>query len=289
MAISVVLNTCNDAKLLPKVLSCLKGFDEIVVCDMESTDNTVEIARSFGARVVTFPKNQYNHSEPARNYAISQARHDWVLVVDADELVSQDLRQYLYKFILKPGNVKGIYIPRMDFILDRFCRSVYPDYRMRFFARDNVKWPPEIHSHPIIYGEVSKIPSNRSKLAIVHIPPTVEEMIERSNRYTSLEAYKMNGCKVSTFSLLFYPFIRFFSVYFGKAAFRCGTAGLIFAVDASVREFYRLAKLYEEKVRHNIVGGDFGELPEEVAQEKIRLIKELRENLKKADIVCDAS
>ncbi len=289
MAISVVLNTYNAAKSLQKVLSCLKGFDEIVVCDMESTDNTVDIARSFGAKVISFPKEQHKHCGPARNFAIRRASNEWVLVVDADELVSQDLRQFLYKFIRKPGNVKGVYIPRMNFILDRFHRSAYPDYRMRFFARDYVDWSPEFHARPVVEGEVYKIPSNRHNLALVHIPPTVEGMIERSNRYTTLEAYKMNPRKITSLSLLYYPFIRFFNVYLGKAAFRCGTAGLILATNASVCEFYRLAKLYEEKVRHNIVGGDFGDLPDEVALEKIRLIKELRKNRKKAGMVYDNS
>ena len=288
MAISVVLNTYNAAKSLRKVLSCLKGFDEIVVCDMESTDDTVDIALDFGAKVVTFPKGHHEHCGPARNFAIRCASNEWVLVVDADELVTADLRKYLYKFIHKPGNVKGVYIPRKNYILDRFRRAAYPDYRLRFFLRDSVNWPPEFHARPIVEGDLFKIPSNRHNLALVHIPPTVEGMIERANRYTTLEAYKRPPRKITSFSLLFYPLLRFFSIYFGKAAFRCGTAGFILSANVSISEFYRLAKIYEEKVRHNIVGGDFGDLPEEVAHEKIRLINELRNNRRKADMVCDA-
>lgn len=274
MAISVVLNTYNASKLLPKVLSAVKDFDEIVVCDMESTDDTVEIARKHGARVVTFPKKHYNRCEPARNYAISQARNEWVLVVDADELVTPDLRQYLQKFITKPGNVKGLYIPRKNFILDRFRRSTYPDYNMRFFMRDCVDWPPEIHSKPIIKGEVSKIPSNRRNLALIHIPPTVEGMIERDNRYTSAEADMMEKRPVNGFHLLFSPFIKFISEFIGRGSFRCGTAGLIAAINRSTCEFYRLAKLYEDNVRHKIADGAYGDLPTTVAQEKIRRLHE---------------
>lgn len=87
MAISVIINTYNSALHLAKVLDSVSDFDEVVVCDMESTDNTVEIAKSKGARVVTFPKKHYTYCEPARNFAISQARFDWVFVVNADELV----------------------------------------------------------------------------------------------------------------------------------------------------------------------------------------------------------
>lgn len=270
MAISVVINTYNAAKRLPAVLSCLKGFDEILVCDMESTDNTVETARSFGATVVTFPKKNYNYCEPARNYAISQARYEWVLVVDADELVSPELRRYLQKFTQKPGNVKGIYIPRKNYVFDRFHRSTYPDYSMRFFARNSVDWPADIHSHPIINGEVSKIPSNRQNLALVHIPPTVEEMIDRANRYTSIEAQEMHPHKVSGIELLSRPFLKFFGEYFGKAAFRCGTAGLIASINGSVCEFYRLAKIYEYNMRHKMEEWTYVDSPDDAELEKIQ-------------------
>lgn len=283
MAISVVINTYNAAKLLPKVLLSVKDFDEVVVCDMESKDNTVGIAREYGARVVTFPKKHYNHCEPARNFAISQARSEWVLVIDADELVTPELRIYLRKFTAKPGNVKGLYIPRRNFILDRFRRSTYPDYSMRFFARDCVDWPPEIHSRPVIDGEVSKIPSNRRQLALVHIPPTVEGMIERANRYTSVEANSMEAQKISGFRLLYQPFGRFMKEFFFKGSFRCGSAGLIASINESVCEFYRLAKLYEDNVRHKIADGAYGDLPDALAQEKIRRLNEHEQALKEEE------
>ncbi|MDE6299240.1 MAG: glycosyltransferase, partial [Muribaculaceae bacterium] len=107
MAISVVINTYNSSRTLAKVLEAVKDFEDVVVCDMESTDNTVEIARQAGARVVTFPKKHYTYADPARNYAIRQARHDWVLVIDHDEVVTPELKKALYKFIAKPGEVKG--------------------------------------------------------------------------------------------------------------------------------------------------------------------------------------
>ena len=94
--ISVVINTYNAERHLEKVLQAAKDFDEIVVCDMESTDHTVEIAQRYGCKVVTFPKKDYVSAEPARNFAIQSASSYWVLVVDADELITEDLRKYLY-------------------------------------------------------------------------------------------------------------------------------------------------------------------------------------------------
>ena len=85
--ISVVINTYNAEEHLREVLDAVKGFDEIVVCDMESTDSTTDIARRYGCKIVTFPKAGHKSAEPARTFAIQSASSEWVLVVDADEII----------------------------------------------------------------------------------------------------------------------------------------------------------------------------------------------------------
>ena len=82
--ISVVINTYNAEKFLLQVLESVKDFDEIVVCDMESTDHTPDIARQYGCRIVTFPKGDCNIVEPARQFALDAARGPWILVVDVE-------------------------------------------------------------------------------------------------------------------------------------------------------------------------------------------------------------
>lgn len=277
MAISVVINTYNSSRLLAKVLDTVSDFDEIIVCDMESTDNTVEIAKKHGAKVVTFPKGKYDHCEPARNYAISQATYEWVFVVDSDELVPEDLRKFLYKFTIKAAkdpSLKGLYIPRKNYIIDRFRKSKYPDYKLRFFAKGSADWPAEIHSEPIIQGRISKIPGNKKNMAIVHIPRTLNEMVDRINRVSTIEMEKNRGKKVTFFHILMVPTMRFIDSYFVKGAFRSGVAGLIISVNNSVEDFYRLAKIYENNVRHKIGKGAYGELPAPIVEEKLRLLDE---------------
>ena len=92
--ISVVINTYNAEQHLEEVLQSVTGFDEVVVCDMESTDHTLDIARRYGCHIVTFPKANHKSAEPARTFAIQSATSPWVLVVDADELVTRELREY---------------------------------------------------------------------------------------------------------------------------------------------------------------------------------------------------
>ena len=114
--ISVVINTYNAEKFLKRVLDSVKDFDEIVVCDMESTDKTVAIAKEYGCKVVVFPKGDCVSAEPARTFAIQSATMKWVLVLDADELVTPELKEYLYEHISHITPVEPI-----DF---RFCNPL---------------------------------------------------------------------------------------------------------------------------------------------------------------------
>jgi len=112
--ISVVINTYNAEQHLKEVLESVKEFDEILICDMESTDRTLDIARQYGCRVVTFPKGDAVSAEPARTFAIQSAANHWVFVVDADELVTTELRNYLYQRISKADCPEGLYICSSD-------------------------------------------------------------------------------------------------------------------------------------------------------------------------------
>ena len=142
--ISVVINTYNAAAMLEEVIRAAEGFDEVLVCDMESTDDTVAIAERLGARVVTFPKADHKSAEPARTFAIQSALYPWVLVVDADEIITAELRDYLYQRISQPDCPQGLYIPRKGYFMHRLF--AYPDYQLRFFIREGTVWPPYVHT-----------------------------------------------------------------------------------------------------------------------------------------------
>lgn len=110
MKISVVIQTYNSEQFLERVLNSVKEFDEIVVCDMYSTDRTIEIARKFDCKIVYHKKTDF--CEPARNFAIHSATYDWVLVVDSDEIVPADLKDYLYTLLREQRAIGGVWIPR---------------------------------------------------------------------------------------------------------------------------------------------------------------------------------
>lgn len=245
MKISAVINTYNGRQHLAEVIGRLRGLDEVLVCDMESTDGTPELARSLGARVVTFPKGEYSYVEPARNFAIRSAANEWVLLVDDDELISPELIEYFKEFVKNPGDVKGIHIPRKNYFFDKWNKVTYPDYQIRFFARDLIDWPPYVHALPSVEGKTEYIPKEREELAMIHIPHDLRGMMDRCNRYTTAEVAKRGVKRVSLAAMFFKPAVRFFKSYVLKGGWRNGKAGFIDAANNAYYKYMTLAKMYE--------------------------------------------
>lgn len=246
--ISVVINTYNASKYLARVLDAVKNFDEIVVCDMESTDNTVDIAREHGCKIVTFPKANHKSAEPARTFAIQSATSDWVLVVDADEIVSESLRSYLYDFIKNPGKICGLYIPRKNYTMKAFLPSSYPDYQLRFFIKEGTTWPPYVHTFPKVQGALDYIPKYRKDCAFDHLDDSTRASINRLNNYTDNEVEKRAGQKVTLLKLIASPMIRFIKQYFIKGGIFYGIPGYVQAIRSAQYKFTVLCKLYEKQI-----------------------------------------
>lgn len=246
--ISVVINTYNAEKYLAKVLDSANGFDEIVVCDMESTDTTREIAERHGCKVVIFPKANHKSAEPARTFAIQSAESDWVLVVDADEIITQELHDYLYEFISDPKDIRGLYIPRQNYTMNVPLPSSYPDYQLRFFIKAGTVWPPYVHTFPTVNGPLDYIPRQRRELALQHLDDSTRATVARLNNYTDNEVEKRKGTHVSLFKMITSPMMRFVKLYFIKGGFLYGKAGYVQAMRSMIYKFTMLCKLYEKEI-----------------------------------------
>lgn len=246
--ISVVINTYNAERRLAEVIDAVSVFDEVLVCDMESTDSTLQIAKDKGCRIVTFPREKANIVEPAREFAIHEAMYEWVLVVDADEIVTPELKDYLYALIARDDAPAGLLIPRKNFFMGRFMRCHYPDYILRFFKRDVTHWPPVIHASPEVSGRVDTIPASRKELAFVHLADdTVSLRLQKTDVYTDNELPKRAHKHYGTLSLVFRPIHFFLKSYFLKKAFLDGKPGFIKSVLEAYYHFVMLAKLEEQK------------------------------------------
>lgn len=251
--ISVVINTYNAERHLERVLEAVKGFDEIVICDMESTDSTLAIARRYGCKIVTFIKGDCTVVEPARMFAIKAATKDWVLVIDADEIVTPELKDCLYKYIAAEGCAQGLLIPRKNHFMGKFMRNLYPDYQLRFFLRDKVDWPPYVHARPIIDGRTEKLPAGRMELAFIHLAnETVSEKLIKADLYTENEIIKRKAKRYGTAALFHRPLVRMFKSYIIKGGFRMGVEGLIHAGLEGIYQFVIVAKMIEQRRRKEV-------------------------------------
>ena len=244
--ISVVINTYNAERDLERVLDAVKDFDEVLICHMESTDKTLDIAKKYGCRIVTFERKTYNIVEPAREFAIHEARFDWVLVVDADEIVTPELKEYLYRRIKEDDCPDGLYIPRKNYFMGRFMRCHYPDHILRFFRKDKTHWPPIIHCTPVVDGRVEKIPAKNKELAFEHLAnDSVENIVNKTNQYTRNELERKQHKHYGTIAFLWRPFFRFFKAYILKGAILDGKPGFIKAMLEGYYQFIFLSKKYE--------------------------------------------
>jgi glycosyltransferase involved in cell wall biosynthesis len=244
--ISVVINTYNAERHLKTCLEAVKDFDEIVVCDMESTDHTVEIANSYGCKVVTFPKANHKSAEPARTFAIQSATNKWVLVIDADEIVTPELREELYQMIQQPNCAAGYYIPRQNMFMSMFVRDFHYDYQLRFLVREGTEWPPYIHSLPKVPGRVEKLKARKEARLLHLMDETMHEYITKMNIYTDNETDKK---QYGTMALFWRPVWRFFKSYVMDGSFRMGTRGLIRSLMAAQYQFILVSKIIEKRYR----------------------------------------
>lgn len=245
--ISVVLNTYNAEEHLREVLDSVKDFDEIVVCDMESTDRTREIAAGYGAKIVIFPKGNHKICEPARDTAIHAASNDWVLVVDADEKVPPALREYLYAKV-NTGFEGAMAVPRLNQFMSRPAHGS-PDYQLRFFRQSRATWPPVIHARPSTDGPVVNIPARGHRLSLIHLDnPTLRSRYDKLNRYSDYEVPRRERRRFGSMMLLLKPFWAFVSVWLLRGAWRDGRRGILNAYTAMMYKVMLMAKVTEKQL-----------------------------------------
>ena len=245
MKISVVINTFNSESTLVRCLDAVKSFDEIIICDMYSSDRTLEIAKQYNCKIVMH--EQTGIVEPARNFAIQAASSEWVFVVDSDEIVPSTLKDYLYKHTEKSNPSSGLLIPCCNFFMGQFMHGAYPNYILRFMKKDKAFWPPIIHAKPTISGKVDKIPAKHS-LSFIHLADeSISARMLKINTYTTKEVERRVDKNYSHFSLLANSFHRFFKMYILKRGFLDGKPGLIYALMNSFYKIITIAKIWEKQ------------------------------------------
>lgn len=253
--ISVVINTLNEEANLARALRSVRTWaDEIVVVDMQSDDATKEIARSFGARVFDHPRMGF--ADPARSYAVAQASHEWILILDADELVPRSLAIALRQ-VVDEGAADVVFIPRHNFFagapIEGNGWGPRDDRYPRFFRRGALELTPRIHDfmHPLPGVRVKSLPPDEAH-ALAHFAYLdVSSHLQKLNRYTSIEASTDASGTARKRSLL--RALRAISLYALHSGHRDGWRGVYLA---AAFVFYRVAVWAKARELGDASGGD---------------------------------
>ncbi len=243
--ISVVVITFNEERNLARCLQSVSGIaDEIVVIDSASTDNTVSIARNHNARVVQQVFLGYGQQ---KNFATAQAAHNWILSLDADEELTEDLKKSLLE-LKKNGPAHNVYeIPRMTNYCGQWIRHCgwYPDRQTRLYDRTRGKWEePKVHE----YWRATN-PNDKKGLLkgdLLHYSfSTITEHLKKIEKYSELAALAAveKGKTASLLKIAVSPKWHFISEYFLKLGFLDGFYGYTICRLSAYAAFIKYTKI----------------------------------------------
>lgn len=246
MRISAVIITYNEELNIDRCLSSLAGVvDEIVVVDSFSTDETKTICEKHGAVVVEKPFLDYSSS---KNYGNSLAKGDYILSIDADEALSDELKQSILDLKTKPVNelVDSYVINRLTNYCGEWIYHCgwYPDKKPRLFRKDKAKWEGIIHEELIIdTKETKELDGHLFHYSIT----SIADHVNRINKYSNLSAEKLfkKGKKSSILHILIKPRVKFLKSYIFKLGFLDGYYGYTISRLSAYETFLRYSKLKE--------------------------------------------
>jgi glycosyltransferase involved in cell wall biosynthesis len=246
--LSAVLITRNAARVLPACLESIAFADEIVVVDSASTDGTQEIAQRHGARVV---QKEWLGFGQQKQFAVEQAKHDWVLCLDADERVSPALAASIQAALAAPAS--PVYrMARRNRFLGRWLAhgEGYPDWSPRLFNRLNARWSDDLVHEKVLYAVT---PITLSGDLLHDSTDDLTRYLERQNRYTTLAARQAfeRGRSASIAHLLFSPVVRFIKFYVLRLGFLDGLPGLVHISIGCMNSYMKYAKLIELRRAEN--------------------------------------
>lgn len=238
MKISVVLAVLNEEENLGKCLESVKDLaDEVVIVDGGSVDNTLKIAKEFKARIIETTNPIIFHIN--KNKAIDAAEGEWVLQLDADEVVTEELSKEI-KTTISINRFNGYWIPRKNLFLGTFLTKggQYPDYTLRLYRKGKGRLPAkDVHEQAVVEGEVGYL-----KNPLLHLrDKSFSSYIERFNRYTDIFSKQLSdkAIKINPFSFISFvvlqPSFWFLKAYLRHKGFVDGFPGFVFALFSSLR------------------------------------------------------
>jgi glycosyltransferase involved in cell wall biosynthesis len=246
--LSVAIITRNEETNLGRTLGSVAWADEIVVVDCGSSDRTEEIARSFRTR---FFQESWKGFAAQKNSALEKCAGDWVLSLDADEVLSDELAKEIWELLDTDPPFDGYALPRRNLFLGRWMRfgGFYPDPKLRLFRRGAAEFEARpVHETIHFVGQAGRLKGDM----VHHAYPTLAAYIAHMDRYSTLGAERAMGAGKTGRALpafladvVLNPLATFVYNYFCRLGFLDGREGLLLHLYHSVYVSWKYAKAWE--------------------------------------------
>jgi len=241
--LTAIIPTGNEIHNIEAVIASVDFADEILVVDSFSDDGTYEKAQELATKVI---RREYKYSASQKNWAIPQAKHEWVLLVDADERVTTELRSEIIDVLKNPKDQTVAYwIGRMNHFMGQ--RVNYSGWRndkvIRLFKRDHCRYEDKhVHAEIIADGTIGKLENKFYHDTYI----TLDHYLEKMNRYATWQAkdYDKKTGRLTPYHFIIKPFWGFFKHYIVQSGFRDGVVGLTIGYIQGYVVYMRYAKLW---------------------------------------------
>lgn len=227
--LSVFVMAYNEKDKIKDCLESVKWADEIVVMDSFSTDGTVEICRQYTDKIV---QKEFVGFGKLRNIAVDACSHDWILSVDADERVTDELREEVLALLAKGPDADAYHVPRKSHFMGYWIRHCgwYPDYRQpQFFNRTKMRYREQlVHEGYELNGRLSYLKGHALQFPFLNL----DQFLKKMDRYSTLRAVEMHrqGKQFRLHNIIVNPLAMFFRMYVAKLGFLDGAVGLILSL-----------------------------------------------------------
>ena len=241
--LSVIIIALNQEDNIVPCLETVRWADDIVIVDSGSEDRTLERARDFTDRIFTISWPGFG---AAKNYALDQARGDWIFSLDTDERVSEALREEILAAVRTDGQFAGYKVPRKNYFGGRWVKRLgwYPDYTLRLFQKGNGRFRERaVHEEVLVKGPVGFLQHPLDHYSY----DSVSDYLARQDRYARLAAQEMlrEGRLPRAGELFWRPLSHFFKLYVLRLGFLEGRLGYTLALLSSLYNFLKYYYLRE--------------------------------------------
>lgn len=250
--LSVVLGVRNEEKDIRNCLENVKWADEIIIIDDSSTDNTVHICKEYTRKVFIIDSEGGNLNKN-RSFGINKCKNDWVLVLDADEVITPELSDEI-KNAIRTNAYIGYNLLRNNYFLGEWIKGCnwHPDYLIRLFRKSSVNWPSSGLHETLKVNDNNKIGCLKNSM-LHYSYKTLDYYFEKFNRFTTRGADEQyeKGIRVNKFNFGLYfiikPIYWFIKKYFFYKGFKDGFRGFFISFSSALVVFTTYSKLWEKQ------------------------------------------